>query len=111
MDEGRVHSPAARDCLRCHASHAVGEAKLLAKPVRQLCAECHDVTTETFSVAHVRIDPSIMRCERCHDAHASTQDHFFKPNMHAPFAMKTCTDCHLAIGRSSQMRKHPWVGV
>jgi predicted CXXCH cytochrome family protein len=94
-DGGRVHSPAARDCLRCHASHAAGENGLLVKPVRKLCSECHDVRTASFSEAHADIDPERMRCERCHDAHASKEPKFFKSNVHPPFAMRSCQDCHL----------------
>jgi hypothetical protein len=70
----------------------------MTKPVRTLCAECHDVKAPAFSEAHVQIDPSLIRCERCHDAHASKDPHFFKANTHAPFAMKSCPDCHLATG-------------
>jgi hypothetical protein len=68
----------------------------MARPVRALCADCHDVKTAAFSDAHVQIDPAIIRCERCHDAHASKEPHFFKSNAHAPFAAMSCQDCHLA---------------
>jgi predicted CXXCH cytochrome family protein len=95
MDTGRVHAPAARDCLRCHTAHASDQDRLMAQPARDICAECHDVRTQTFGVAHVQIDPGIMRCERCHDAHASTEPFFFKENVHPPFAMGSCTDCHI----------------
>jgi len=67
----------------------------MAKPVRTLCADCHELGTAAFSDAHAQIDPAIIRCERCHDAHASTGEHFFKANGHAPFAAKSCEDCHL----------------
>jgi predicted CXXCH cytochrome family protein len=95
MTGTHVHSPAARDCFRCHQPHSSPEGRLMVKPVRELCMECHDVKTAAFGDAHVQIDPSIMHCERCHDPHASKDQHFFKPNSHPPFAMKTCTDCHL----------------
>jgi predicted CXXCH cytochrome family protein len=64
--------------------------------VRTLCADCHDVKTAAFSTAHLAIDPARMRCERCHDAHGSEEPRLFKSNAHAPFAMKSCQDCHLA---------------
>ena len=95
MGEGQVHSPAARDCLRCHQPHSSGEDRLMTKPVRTLCAECHNLGTEAFSAAHLDIDSARIRCERCHDAHASKEPGFFKGNVHAPFAMKSCQDCHL----------------
>jgi predicted CXXCH cytochrome family protein len=93
---GRVHSPAARDCLRCHKPHASAEDRLMVQPVRTLCADCHDLKAAAFSEAHLEIDPARIRCERCHDAHASKDPHFFKSNVHPPFGMKSCTDCHLA---------------
>lgn len=67
----------------------------MTKPVRTLCAECHDPGTAAFSEAHLDIDPARIRCERCHDAHASKEPGLFKSNVHAPFAMKSCQDCHL----------------
>jgi predicted CXXCH cytochrome family protein len=96
MDGARVHPPAARDCLRCHKPHASAESRLLAQPVRGLCSDCHDVRAPKFGQAHLDIDPAIMRCERCHDPHASKDQHFFKSEVHPPFAMKSCSDCHLA---------------
>jgi hypothetical protein len=60
-----------------------------------LCADCHDLKAPAFSDAHVQIDPAVIRCERCHDAHSSKELHFFKSNVHPPFAMKSCQDCHL----------------
>ena len=90
MGAGRVHSPAARDCRRCHQPHSSGEDRLMVKPVRTLCAECHNLGTAAFSGAHLEIDPARIRCERCHDPHASKEPGFFKSNVHAPFAMKSC---------------------
>ena len=95
LAEGRPHSPAARDCLRCHQPHSSGENRLMVKPVRTLCADCHDPGTAAFSEAHLDIDPARIRCERCHDAHASKAPGLFKSSVHAPFAMKSCQDCHL----------------
>ena len=95
MDGGEVHSPAAGDCLLCHQPHASAENRLMVRPARELCAGCHDLTTAAFSAAHLQIEPARIRCERCHDAHASKEPHFFKSNAHAPFAAKSCQDCHL----------------
>jgi predicted CXXCH cytochrome family protein len=95
LADGHVHPPAARDCLRCHTPHAAAEKRLLAQPVVTLCASCHDVATAAFGDAHVQIDPARMHCARCHDSHASKDPKFFKANAHAPFAAKSCTDCHL----------------
>ena len=92
----QVHSPAARDCLRCHKPHASAEPTLMTQPVRTVCADCHDLKAPAFSTAHLDIDPAVIRCERCHDAHGSKEPKLFKSTAHAPFAMKSCTDCHLA---------------
>jgi predicted CXXCH cytochrome family protein len=96
MDGGKVHSPAARDCQRCHEPHSSAESRLMTGPVNIICAECHNPASAAFSDAHLQIDPARMRCARCHEPHASKDEHFFKPNVHAPFAMKSCQDCHLA---------------
>jgi cytochrome c1 len=68
----------------------------MVRPVRTLCADCHDVTDAAFGTAHIQIDPAQVKCERCHDAHASKEEHFFKSNVHPPFGMNSCQDCHLA---------------
>jgi hypothetical protein len=67
----------------------------MVKPIRTLCAECHEPGSAKFGEAHLQIDPARIRCERCHDAHGSKEPHFFKSNVHPPFAMKSCQDCHL----------------
>jgi hypothetical protein len=36
-----------------------------------------------------------MDCRKCHDPHASKDLKFFKPYMHAPFAGRSCEDCHI----------------
>ena len=48
MQKEKAHSPAARDCLRCHGPHFTGQGNLLAKPVQTLCGECHDVKDASF---------------------------------------------------------------
>jgi hypothetical protein len=50
----------------------------------------------------VYIDPVRMHCERCHEPHASKDAHFFKSNVHPPFGMKSCTDCHLGAPARSK---------
>jgi hypothetical protein len=69
----------------------------MVRPVHTLCADCHDPKTAAFGNAHLQIDPERIRCQRCHDAHASKGEHFFKDNAHPPFAMKSCQDCHLPL--------------
>ena len=49
--------------------------------------------------AHIYIDASVMNCRSCHDPHASKDPKFFKENVHAPFAGRSCDDCHIVNKR------------
>ena len=95
MASQQTHSPAARDCLRCHVPHAATTESLLAKDQQPLCAECHDLESDSFSTAHLGIDPGVMTCTRCHDPHASDDAKYFRAEIHAPFALRSCEECHL----------------
>ena len=99
MRNEKTHSPAGRDCLRCHGPHFTGEGNLLAKPVQTLCSECHNVKEASFGKAHFQIDPAVMNCVTCHTPHASKDPKFFKEKVHAPFAGRSCEDCHLPAKR------------
>jgi predicted CXXCH cytochrome family protein len=99
MQKEKTHSPAGRDCLRCHGPHFTGEGNLLAKPVQALCSECHNVKEASFGKAHFQIDPAVMNCVACHTPHASKDPKFFKEKVHAPFAGRSCEDCHLPAKR------------
>ena len=67
--------------------------------------------TPAFGDAHLQIDPARIRCERCHDAHASKEPHFFKSNAHAPFAMKSCTGLPPSGASEDQVRERRCVRV
>ncbi len=99
MRKEKTHSPAGRDCLRCHAPHFAGQGTLLVKPAQALCFECHNVKEASFGKAHFNIDPGAMNCIGCHTPHASKDPKFFKENVHAPFAGRSCEDCHLPAPR------------
>ena len=90
-----VHPPAAQECLGCHAPHASGEETLLTQAAGTLCADCHDLEGEAFSGAHLAIDPAVMDCMRCHAPHASQDPKLFRAEQHAPFAARSCEDCHV----------------
>jgi hypothetical protein len=75
--------------------HASGEHTLLSKPVKTLCAECHDFGKESFGKAHIRIDASDMDCMSCHAPHASKDPKFFNERIHPPFAGRHCEECHI----------------
>jgi predicted CXXCH cytochrome family protein len=99
MQGERVHPPAARDCLRCHAPHASVEKALLVRSSRMLCAECHKFDAAAFKSAHLDIDPAAMDCLRCHVPHSSKDAKLFKDGEHAPFAARSCEECHTVGGR------------
>jgi predicted CXXCH cytochrome family protein len=99
MQKEKNHSPAARDCLRCHGPHFTGQDTLLLQPVQTLCGECHNVKDASFSKAHLKIDPAAMNCRSCHAPHASKDPKLFKEKIHAPFAGRSCEECHLAEKR------------
>ena len=63
--------------------------------VQPLCGECHDTADEAFGRVHLGIDPAIMRCEKCHDPHASDDPKYFRGEIHAPFALRSCEECHV----------------
>jgi predicted CXXCH cytochrome family protein len=95
MTGTNVHPPAARDCLRCHVPHFSKEASLEAEPLPRLCLSCHDGKKASFSKAHLAIDPNEMHCTTCHAPHASKDPKLFQENVHAPFADRSCGECHL----------------
>jgi hypothetical protein len=37
----------------------------------------------------------VMNCRNCHDPHASKDPKFFKSVVHAPFAGRSCEECHI----------------
>jgi predicted CXXCH cytochrome family protein len=95
MSEEKAHSPAARDCLRCHVPHVSRETTLLAQPIQALCAECHDAKSPSFGTAHLGIEAAMMDCKKCQEPHASKDPKFFKVITHAPFASRSCDECHV----------------
>jgi len=95
MGQMRTHAPAGRDCLRCHKPHVSAEQSLLFQPVGKVCSECHDVKGKQFGKSHLDIDAETIDCNSCHDPHASKDPKFFKKNMHAPFAGRSCDNCHI----------------
>jgi predicted CXXCH cytochrome family protein len=99
MGKETVHPPAAGDCLVCHRPHGSPGESLLAQAVSEICSQCHDVKADSFKRAHIYIDASVMNCRNCHDPHASKDPKFFKENVHAPFAGRSCDDCHIVTKR------------
>jgi predicted CXXCH cytochrome family protein len=98
--KGKVHSPAARDCLRCHAPHSSENKNHLLKPTsggtkeENLCLSCHSIGVEVpkGGSRHMALD---MGCETCHVTHKTgdpTQREFaYHLTKDAP---GLCLDCH-----------------
>ena len=89
-----AHAPA-DDCSNCHKPHFAKQARLLDEPQQQICAQCHDVADAAFKTAHLGIDPGVMNCVTCHDPHASKDPKLFRATVHAPFAGRSCDECHI----------------
>jgi predicted CXXCH cytochrome family protein len=99
MESEIVHPPAARDCARCHMPHSSPQATLLSEPTTELCGMCHGYDEIEFRTAHLEIDPAVMTCTNCHNPHYSTDPKLFQAEVHAPFAMGSCEECHEVGGR------------
>jgi predicted CXXCH cytochrome family protein len=91
----KSHGPVKSDCFTCHAPHLSKQKSLAVMPVTELCNQCHDLKKASFTNGHLGIDPNAMTCLNCHDPHASKDPKFFKDKVHAPFAGRTCDECHI----------------
>jgi len=122
--KGKVHSPAVRDCLKCHDPHTAENKNQLLKPVSgdkkdNLCLSCH---TQGLNVPekgsrHAALD---MGCDTCHvthktgdkgkpefdfhltkaapalclDCHDAKDSKLIKAHQDQPFASANCIQCH-----------------
>ena len=98
--KGKVHSPAVRDCLKCHNPHTSDHKNQLLKATagtgkdENLCLTCHKTGTDVLKGGsrHAALD---MGCETCHVTHKTGDPaqrefayHLTKP------APQLCLDCH-----------------
>ena len=97
--KGRVHSPAVRDCLKCHDPHTADNKNQLLKATsgsekENLCLSCHKtgLNVPEKGSRHAALD---MGCETCHVTHKTgaelTLDNRFHLTKAAP---ALCIDCH-----------------
>jgi predicted CXXCH cytochrome family protein len=98
--KGHVHSPAVRDCLRCHDPHVAENKNQLLKATsgatkaENLCLSCHTQGTNVPEKGsrHAALD---MGCDTCHTTHKvgdATQREFrYHLTKAAP---QLCIDCH-----------------
>jgi predicted CXXCH cytochrome family protein len=97
--KGTVHSPAVRDCLKCHDPHTSANKFQLLKATSgdkkdNLCLTCHDQGTKVPEKGsrHAALD---MGCDTCHTTHKTgaelTPENQFHLTKAAP---ALCVDCH-----------------
>jgi len=89
-DLKNIHGPvAAGACMQCHAPHASDHAKLLSKPLRQLCLDCHTSMGERLADSkslHAAVKES---CGDCHNPHGGDDAKFVKDSL-----PNLCFECH-----------------
>jgi predicted CXXCH cytochrome family protein len=106
--KGTVHSPAVRDCVKCHDPHASDNKNQLLKATsgdakENLCLSCH---TTGMNVAekgsrHAALD---MGCETCHVTHKTGETGKPEFDFHLTKATPAlCLDCH--DGRDANLVK------
>jgi predicted CXXCH cytochrome family protein len=100
QSQGRVHSPAVRECTKCHDPHVSDNKDQLLKPTSgagktdNLCLQCHDVglNTPPKGSRHATLD---MGCETCHVTHKVGDPARREFAMHlTKDAPALCIDCH-----------------
>ncbi len=96
---GKVHSPAVRDCLKCHDPHQSANEKQLLKPLsggkdENLCLTCHTkgLNVPEKGSRHAALD---MGCNTCHITHKTGNPNQREFQYHlTKNAPALCLDCH-----------------
>lgn len=96
---GKVHSPAVRDCLKCHDPHQSANEKQLLKPLsggkdENLCLTCHTkgLNVPEKGSRHAALD---MGCNTCHLTHKTGDPNNREFRAHlTKDAPALCLDCH-----------------
>jgi len=98
--KGLVHSPAVRDCLKCHDPHSSDNKNQLLKPAagatanENLCLSCHTtgMNVPDKGSRHAALD---MGCDTCHTTHKvgerGSREFDFHLTKNTP---ALCVDCH-----------------
>ena len=97
--KGTVHSPAVRDCLKCHDPHSSDNKNQLLKTTsggekENLCLSCHKtgLNVPEKGSRHAALD---MGCETCHTTHKTGADYTVENRFHLTKATPAlCLDCH-----------------
>jgi len=97
--QGKVHSPAVRDCLTCHDPHTSDNKNQLLKPLsggekENLCLSCHKIglNVPEKGSRHAALD---MGCDTCHTTHKTGEKGKIEFDYHLTKATPAlCLDCH-----------------
>src|SRR5580765_1606521 len=97
--KGQVHSPAVRDCVKCHDPHASDNKNQLLKATaggekENLCLSCHNtgLNVPDKGSRHAALD---MGCETCHVTHKTGERGKTEFDFHLTKAAPAlCIDCH-----------------
>ena len=97
--KGTVHSPAVRDCLKCHDPHSSDNKNQLLKTTsgsekENLCLSCHTtgLNVPDKGSRHAALD---MGCDTCHVTHKTGADFTVENRFHLTKATPAlCLDCH-----------------
>jgi predicted CXXCH cytochrome family protein len=97
--KGTVHSPARRDCVKCHDPHSSGNKNQLLKATsggenENLCLGCHKigVNVPEKGSRHAALD---MGCDTCHVTHKTGEIGKAEFDFHLTKATPAlCLDCH-----------------
>jgi len=97
--KGTVHSPAVRDCLKCHDPHTSDNKYQLLKATsgdekNNLCLTCHRIGVDVPEKGsrHLALDTG---CDSCHVSHktGASPDREFRYHL-AKASPALCLDCH-----------------
>ncbi len=100
QSKGHVHSPAVRDCVKCHDPHVSDNKNQLLKPTsgatakENLCLSCHNkgVDVPQGGSRHAALD---MGCDACHVTHRTSDKGDREATYHlTKNAPALCIDCH-----------------
>jgi predicted CXXCH cytochrome family protein len=97
--KGTVHSPAVRDCVKCHDPHTSENKNQLLKATsggekENLCLTCHKQGTNVPAKGsrHAALD---MGCDTCHTTHKTGPEPSLENRFHLTKAAPAlCIDCH-----------------
>jgi predicted CXXCH cytochrome family protein len=105
--KGTVHSPAVRDCVKCHDPHSSDNKNQLVKASaggekENLCLSCHQIGLKVPEKGsrHAALD---LGCETCHVTHKTGEKGKPEFDFHLTKAAPAlCLDCHDAKDASLQ---------